>query len=109
MKGKAYTQPQNCVVWENGYRSNMPDWITARECAVAHELLRAAQEARTCMLAMSTPDTNVVERIIKAESVKELWGPRWDRCIDQLFNAIGNATGLDPAPVSIPMPPGFAK
>lgn len=102
MKGKAYTQPQNLVLWENGYRSNMPDWPTARECAASSEMLFALKRARSMLL----------------EVDRQVDHPELDSVIKTVADAIGRATGLDAeveklaAPTiygtfKIPMPPGF--
>lgn len=34
MNGKARSEPNNHVEWANKFKSNMPDWPTARKCAV---------------------------------------------------------------------------
>ncbi len=53
MKGTPRSQPSNHVEWVNGFKSNMPDWITARECAHSHEAIRCLKEARTLLFQMS--------------------------------------------------------
>lgn len=95
MKAKAFSVPGNYVQWANGFKSNMPDWPTARVVALVDEMLLVMKECRTVMLSMSTPANSVVERIIKSESVREMWAPRWDDALSRLQTVIGQADGLE--------------
>lgn len=55
MKGEAKSLPSNHVEWVNGFKSNMPDWQTARHCAIADEMLGALKSCRTLLLAIGRP------------------------------------------------------
>jgi hypothetical protein len=55
MKGIAKTTPSNHVEWANGFKSNMPDWPTARRCALSDRLLYALRDCRTVLLSVQRP------------------------------------------------------
>lgn len=61
MKGKALNIPNNHVQWANGFKSNMPDWPTARVCANASRMAYLMREVRTVMLSMEAPDARFFE------------------------------------------------
>lgn len=110
MKGTAKTTPQNHVEWINGFRSNMPDWQTARRCAHSDRLLFALKEARSVIFAFERGEIDeartasvmntVHEAIAFAEGMEELL-----------------AIAKEPNPIlndlvfkkSFPPPPGFKK
>lgn len=48
MKGKAHDDPVPYVAFGN-YRSTMPDWPTARECAMASQMLATLIEVRALL------------------------------------------------------------
>lgn len=79
----------------------MPDWITARECAVAHEMLIALKECRTVLLHLDTPG-------ILTEPYDVA---KFNLALKLAMEVIARATGLEAEviPIAIPMPPGFAK
>lgn len=54
MKGKPGSLPLNHVAWINGFKSNMPDWPTARKCAVVDELLVLAIQCRSLLFLLQT-------------------------------------------------------
>ena len=54
MKGKPGSLPLNHVQWINGFKSNMPDWPTARKCAVVDELLVLAIKSRSLLFLLAT-------------------------------------------------------
>lgn len=55
MKGTPKTSPNNHVEWDNGFKSNMPDWTTARHAAHADDLLFWLKQARTVLLTIQRP------------------------------------------------------
>lgn len=54
MNGKPRSEPNNHVEWANKFKSNMPDWPTARRCAVTDDMLFMLKECRTVMLAVDS-------------------------------------------------------
>lgn len=93
MKGRARSLPGNHVEWDNGYKSNMPDWTTARHCALSSIMLYTLKQARTAMLTVDGP--------LSLE---------WDRVLDRLQDVIAEADGLIEQPACLPPlppPPGF--
>lgn len=105
MKGKAYSIPTNHVVWVNGFKSNMPDWPTARRCAISDKLLWFAREARIVMMSIQRPGsfTDPYDQ------------DKFARTLDGLIEVVAIAEGLSAetdhveGPRSIPVPPGFPK
>lgn len=104
MKGKAQTQPNNHVEWANGFKSNMPDWKTARECAVSGDMLYMLKEARTFFFAVERGDYATYDPIRK------------DSLIESIQRTIEQADGLEQAIAEIarttppfPQPSGFPK
>lgn len=55
MKGIAKSTPTSHVEWANGFKSNMPDWPTARVCGVSSQMLYALKDCRTVLLAIQRP------------------------------------------------------
>ncbi len=76
MKGKAESLPTNHVKWINGFKSNMPDWPTARQCAVADRMTYLLRETRSLFFAIERGDGEAFAQM-KSD-------PRWS----QLFNSI---------------------
>lgn len=100
MKGKAHSQPSNHVEWANGFKSNMPDWPTARHCALVDRLLYAAKEARSVLLTIERPDAFVGDY----DRVK------YSSTIVNLMQVIAEADGLESLTEALkpfPKPPGF--
>lgn len=86
MRGKPVSTPRNAVEWPNGFVSNMPDWITARECANANEMLFALKEARKILLLCDK------EEIIASHAYSQAEQKAIYRTVDR---AIDKATGMD--------------
>lgn len=108
MKGKAESQPTNHVVWANGFKSNMPDWPTARRVSVSDRLLYLCQECRTLFF-------EVERTAIDTQVFQIMKDPRWNVLFESLQEVIGYAsTGIEieerkpmPVPPNFPKPPGF--
>lgn len=83
MKGKPISTPSNHVQWVNGFKSNMPDWITARECAYADEMLYALKRARILLML----DDRQISNAYSMEEQRSI-----QECV---CNAIDQATGMD--------------
>lgn len=86
MKGKPVSTPTNHVEWPNGFKSNMPNWIVARECAAAHEMLHALKEARKILLLCD--QKGIIASLAYSESEQS----RIYKLVDL---AIDVATGMD--------------
>lgn len=120
MNGKPETQPSNHVEWANGFKSNMPDWPTARRCAHSEMMLRALKSARTLLHAMD----------VRIDGQRqEVEDKIFDLTFENICIAIDLADGLDgivkamseiphvPIPFHeenpylkpMPPPPGFPK
>ena len=107
MKGTPKSTPSNHVEWINGFKSNMPDWKTARECAIADEMLAVLKDCRTILFTFQRPmavvftdpyDQAKFERTIERaiEVINKAEGTT------EIINTIGNFP-----PPSFPKPPGM--
>lgn len=101
MKGKPVSDNGNAVVWANGFRSNMPDWPTARACAVSSEMLYVLKRCRALLL---NPETYKGELDIITKLVHDVCA-QGDGTV-----AIKEALTLNGVELicHIPKPPGFA-
>jgi hypothetical protein len=109
MNGEPKTSPSNHVEWANGFKSNMPDWPTARRCAHSYLMLQALKQARTALLALDivgSQDWHHHGRIKYNE---------FSDALNYVQDAIALANGMDavkqaftmPPPPGFPKPPGF--
>lgn len=118
MKGKAESIPNNHVVWANGFKSNMPDWKTARECAAASSLLWWAREARSVLFAIQRPGSfadkyddeklgtallGLMTAINVAEGLDKPSG------FSDLMMVNGKPVEITETKTAFPIPPGFPK
>lgn len=102
MKGIAKNQPSNHVEWANGFKSNMPDWITARHCALVDRLLWWIKEARTVLLTIERPGAFV------GDYDRE----KYQTVIVGVMDVIAEADGLETLRAALvskpfPKPPGM--
>lgn len=107
MKGVPRNLPSNHVEWDNGFKSNMPDWKTAKESAAASDMLFALKEARTALLAVDV-------REVDAKGTN--WNNfieygRFERILECVQKTIDKAEGMEGVVKSfgMPPPPGFPK
>lgn len=93
MKGKATTEHNfNEVEWVNGFRSRMPDWITARECGAANDMMVALFNCRTMLFHLNTPGNffKVGDRECVAIEHAKL-----DKVFEEVQAALEKATGME--------------
>ena len=117
MKGKATTEHNYTEVeWQNGFRSRMPDWPTARECGASYDMLGALLNCRTLLFNLNTPGNffKVGDRECVAIDHAKL-----DTVFEAVQLAIEKATGMESTPTTVapvqsiflskpfPPPPGF--
>ena len=100
MKGKALSQPTNHVEWANGFKSNMPDWITARHAAIGPDAVYYLKECRTLLFSVERGDLDIKDRL--------------HTLLEGLQELIARADGLPeltapafPIPSGFPMPDVF--
>lgn len=97
MNGKPETHPSNHVEWANGFKSNMPDWPTARRCAHSDQMLAALKKARKVLLANDPSCATATDE--------------FSTVLRHVMEVIDLADGLDVVKqaFTMPPPPGFPK
>lgn len=126
MKGKAHSEPTPHVVWQNGTVTQFADWPTARECAIAEEMLDVLKECRAVLFVGGNhKDINeVLGDVIKIVNI----GDGFEEPLDNVLDRGGVTFAQFPIPPtsrtatetieaekqvmeiikSFPKPPGFA-
>jgi hypothetical protein len=91
MKGKAHSIPTNHVQWVNGFKSNMPDWPSARKCAIADKMHYTLSRVRSMMFALERAekeqDCNVVISMMLAD-------PSWKSVFDSVYECVDICEGM---------------
>lgn len=97
MKGTAQSLPTNHVVWANGFKSNMPDWPTARRCAVSDRMAYLLREMRSLFFEIERQNIEIVK------------DPRWSVLLSSCQDVLGFVDlGIDvESRGTFPKPPGL--
>lgn len=92
MKGSAKTLPTNHVLWQNGFKSNMPDWRIARKCAIADRMHYVLGRVRSLMLKL---ETAALDRTYPDATVQDiLKDPSWKTVFDSVYECVDIGDGM---------------
>lgn len=110
MKAKAISEPTPHLRWSNGSHTDMPDWTSARECAMASQMVDTLVEVRSLLFMLDHAG------IIKDQNLEFLHSQVLQAVQHVVDVARGNKEPMlkpegkltFPIPPNFPKPPGFS-